>query len=232
MATAPMPSRLLINEIFHSIQGESTYAGLPCIFVRLRGCHLRCAWCDTTYAFNEGAARSVSDVLREVLAIPTDLVEITGGEPLLQQPVHELMSSLCDAGRTVLLETSGACDISVCDPRVIRIMDLKPPGSGECGRNDMANIDRLQAEDEVKFVIGDRDDYDWSVAQIQQHNLADRVSAILLSPVYETAADSYITGHAGLEPSTLAAWMLEDGIPARLQTQMHKSIWHPTTRGV
>lgn len=229
---APMPSRLLINEIFHSIQGESTYAGLPCIFVRLRGCHLRCSWCDTTYAFNEGDTRTVDDVLRDVLAIPTDLVEITGGEPLLQDSVQELMIALCDAGRTVLLETSGACDISVCDPRVIRIMDLKPPGSGECDRNDMANIDRLRSQDEVKFVIGDRGDYEWSVALIKQHNLAERVDAILLSPVYETAPDMHITGHPGLEPSTLAAWMLEDGIPARLQTQMHKSIWHPTTRGV
>ena len=227
-----MSTRLLINEIFHSIQGESTRAGLPCIFVRLRGCHLRCAWCDTAYAFNEGDGMEVEDILQQVLAIPTPLVEITGGEPLLQQGVHELMTRLCDAGRTVLIETSGACDISQCDPRVIRIVDFKPPGSRECGRNDLGNIDRLRPHDEVKFVIGDRVDYDWSIQLIERHALAGAVAAILFAPVFPTLPSEQIAGHAGLDPSLLAAWMLEDGVDARLQMPMHKAIWDPSVRGV
>jgi len=227
-----MPTQLLINEIFHSIQGESTRAGLPCIFVRLRGCHLRCNWCDTAYAFNEGGGMDVADILQQVLAIPTPLVEITGGEPLLQQGVHELMAALCDAGRTVLIETSGACDISLCDLRVIRIVDFKPPGSGECDRNDLNNINRLRRHDEVKFVIGDRADYDWSVQFVERYTLSAAVTAILFAPVFATPPSEQIAGHAGLDPSLLAAWMLEDGVDARLQMPMHKAIWAPSVRGV
>jgi 7-carboxy-7-deazaguanine synthase len=227
-----MPDQLLINEIFHSIQGESTWSGCPCVFVRLRGCHLRCAWCDTEYAFAEGQSMFCEEVLKAVLAFKTPLVQVTGGEPLLQRPVLGLMRQLCDAGCTVLLETSGACDISVCDPRVIRIVDLKPPGSGECERNDMANIDRLQAHDEVKFVIGDRVDYEWSREVITSHGLLDRVRAVLLSPVFPQAKGLEIAGHAGLPAADLAAWMLEDRLDARLQVQLHKSIWDPQARGV
>ena len=227
-----MARTLLINEIFHSIQGESTFAGLPCVFVRLRGCHLRCTWCDTTYAFTEGEAMEITAIRDQVLSFGTPLVEITGGEPLLQNGVHALIAELLDASCTVLIETSGACDISPCDPRIIRIVDFKPPGSGECDRNDLGNLNHLLPHDEVKFVIGDRQDYEWSLSFLREHDLADRVKAILFSPVYHTPADAHITGHAGLDPGLLASWMLEDRVPARLQLQMHKSIWHPSTRGV
>ncbi len=227
-----MPMRLLINEIFHSVQGESTRAGCACVFVRLRGCHLRCTWCDTEYAFSEGSAMTIDDVLNYVQQWDTPLVQITGGEPLLQEAVHSLMSRLCDSGRTVLLETSGACDISTCDPRVIRIMDLKCPGSGECERNDLDNIQRLRSVDEVKFVVGDRADYEWARDTIRAHDLAGRVAAILLSPVHHQKPGKQIAGHVGLDAAHLAAWMLEDGLDARLQVQMHKLIWHPDARGV
>jgi 7-carboxy-7-deazaguanine synthase len=227
-----MADQLLINEIFHSIQGESTWSGCPCVFVRLRGCHLRCSWCDTEYAFKEGQSIPCDDLLQQVLAFETPLVQVTGGEPLLQEAVLGFMTSLCNAGRTVLLETSGACDISVCDERVIRIVDLKPPGSGECERNDMDNIDRLRPHDEVKFVIGDRTDYEWSRDMIISHQLPDRVRAVLLSPVFSQAKGLEIAGHAGLDPAELAAWILEDRLNARMQMQLHKSIWDPQARGV
>ncbi len=174
----------------------------------------------------------VEDIANHVLQWDTPLVQITGGEPLLQDAVHPLMSKLCDAERTVLLETSGACDISECDQRVIRIMDLKCPGSGEHARNDLDNIDRLRSADEVKFVIGDRRDYEWARDLIAEHRLADRVAAILLSPVHVQKPGRQIAGHTGLDPSELANWMLEDGLDARLQLQMHKVIWHPEQRGV
>jgi 7-carboxy-7-deazaguanine synthase len=225
-------TRLLINEIFHSIQGESTRAGEPCIFIRLKGCHLRCAYCDTSYAFNEGDAMAVDAILDHIAQWPTPLVQITGGEPLLQKGVHELMRRLADAGRTVLLETSGACDISECDERVIRIVDFKTPGSGEVDRNDWANVDRLRQSDEVKFVLCDRADYDWAVAQMKAHDLASRVTCVLFSPVQMQCGDAHITGVEGLEPRALAQWMLDDGLPVRLQLQLHKFIWDPTTRGV
>lgn len=227
-----MADRLLINEIFHSIQGESTYTGLPCVFVRLRGCHLRCTWCDTEYAFNEGSAMTVREVLEQALAFDTQLVQITGGEPLLQAAVHPLMASLCDHNRTVLLETSGACDISMCDERVVRIMDLKAPASGESERNDLANIDRLRLTDQVKFVIADRGDFDWARKIIGLNNLADRVHAILFSPAFPQEPTQELAGHRGLDPALLASWMLEENCPARLQLQQHKSIWDPKARGV
>jgi 7-carboxy-7-deazaguanine synthase len=230
-----MPDTLRINELFFSIQGESSWAGRPCVFIRLTGCHLRCAYCDTEYAFKEGARRTIDDLLAEAAAHPCDLVEITGGEPLLQKPVHDLMRRLCDLDKTVLIETSGACDIDAegaCDPRVIRIMDIKTPSSGEAGRMDWANLDRLRERDEVKFVIGDRADYEYARDLVHDHTLDDRVNAVLFSPVFEQPAGLEILGHAGLSMRTLAEWILEDGLSVRLQTQLHKHIWSPTARGV
>jgi len=224
---------LRINEIFYSIQGESTWAGFPCVFVRLTGCHLRCAYCDTEYAFKEGAGRDIDGIVAEVCSHPCDLVEITGGEPLLQRRVHDLISRLCDLGKTVLIETSGACDISSCDPRAIRIMDLKTPGSGESLRNCWSNINHLKPHDEVKFVITDRRDYEWSRDVIERYDLVRRCKAVLLSPVFEQSAGDEIAGCAGLSLRDLAEWLLADRLPGvRLQSQLHKLIWDPQTRGV
>jgi len=217
---AKSPS-LTVNEIYLSVQGESTWAGLPCVFVRLTFCDLRCTYCDTEYAFYDGKKRPIDDVLAEVLAIDCPLVEITGGEPLLQKNVILLMSALCDAGRTVLIETSGAHDIGAVDPRVHRIMDLKTPSSGECARNLFSNLALLNKRDEVKFVLGSREDYEWTRDIIRGHDLPDKVRAILLSPVF---------GH--IDPRDIVTWMLEDALPARFQLQMHKFIWEPKARGV
>lgn len=214
-------ANLTVNEIYLSVQGESTWAGLPCVFVRLTFCDLRCTYCDTAYAFYEGKKRPVDAVLAEVLAIDCPLVEITGGEPLLQKSVLPLMQQLCDAGRTVLIETSGAHDIAAIDSRVHRIMDLKTPSSGECSRNLFSNIASLTKKDEVKFVLGSREDYLWAREQIQTHQLGDRVNAVLLSPVF-----------GKINPQDIVAWMLEDKLPARFQLQMHKFIWEPTQKGV
>jgi 7-carboxy-7-deazaguanine synthase len=223
---------LRINEIFYSIQGESTWAGRPCVFVRLTGCQLRCTYCDTEYAFREGGSKPIDALVEEVCSYPARLVEITGGEPLLQKRVHTLMSRLCDRGRTVLVETSGACDISVCDPRVIRILDLKTPGSGEADRNLLANLDHLTDRDEVKFVITDRADYEWARGMIGEHRLIERCQAVLMSPVFEQPRGLEIAGAAGLPMRDLAEWILADGLDVRLQTQLHKLIWDPQTRGV
>lgn len=212
---------LTVNEIYVSVQGESTWAGLPCVFVRLTFCDLRCSYCDTEYAFYAGTKRPVAEILAEVLAIDCPLVEITGGEPLLQKNVLPLMAQLCDAGRTVLIETSGAHDISKVDPRVHRIMDLKTPSSGECGRNRFENVAFLHRGDEVKFVLGSREDYEWARARIVEHGLGARVGAVLLSPVF-----------GKIDPRDIVAWMLEDRVPARFQLQMHKFIWDPKTKGV
>jgi len=223
---------LRINEIFYSIQGESTWAGLPCVFVRLTGCHLRCGYCDTEYAFHEGQRRNLDDIITEVLGHGCSLVEITGGEPLLQSGVHELMTQLADRGLTVLLETSGACDITTCDPRVIRIMDLKSPDSGEVDRNCFANIDHLTARDEVKFVLCSRTDYEWARQIIREHRLVDRVASVLMSAVHETPAGREVAGSPGLSMLDLATWVLEDALHVRLQIQLHKLIWDPAARGV
>ena len=215
---------LTINEIFYSIQGESTFAGEPCVFVRLTGCDLRCTYCDTEYAFYEGKRRSFEDILAEVARHPCRLVEITGGEPLLQKRVHRLMARLCDNGYTVLIETSGAHDIGAIDPRVHRIMDLKTPGSGEVARNRMANLDLIGPRDEVKFVIGSEEDYAWAREQVRAGvpGWADRVNAILFSPVF-----------GKMTPFDLATRVLADALPrVRMQLQMHKLIWEPTQRGV
>jgi len=223
---------LLINEIFYSIQGESTWSGLACVFVRLRGCHLRCNYCDTEYAFHEGARQTQEAVLEKVLSFGCDLIEFTGGEPLLQKPVHPLMTKLCDLGKTVLIETSGACDISACDDRVIRIMDIKTPGSGEADRNLWSNIEHLNKRDEVKFVICDRADYVWSRDVIRKYDLASRVNSVLVSAAAPMKPGLEIKGVAGLSMLDLANWVLEDKLPVRMQTQLHKIIWDPMTRGV
>jgi 7-carboxy-7-deazaguanine synthase len=209
---------LVINEIFYSIQGESSYAGLPCVFVRLTACNLRCTWCDTTYSFHEGRPMSLGDVIVKVLEFNCPLVEITGGEPLLQPNVFPLMGRLCDLDKRVLLETSGSVDVSPVDPRVVKIMDLKCPGSGEVERNLYENIRHLDKKDEVKLVIGDRVDYEWAKQTIATHQIA---GTILFSPVWDK-----------LPLKTLADWILADKLPVRMQTQWHKYIWGADARGV
>ena len=207
--------QIRIHEIYESIQGESTFAGLPCTFVRLSRCNLRCRWCDTPQAFEGGTQLSRADVLGR------PLVELTGGEPLLQPGAIPLLRELCDSGRTVLLETSGERDISEVDPRVHRIMDLKAPGSDESHRNRWENIEHLTQQDEVKVVLSDRADYEWAKGVIEAHGLADRVNAVLLSCVW-----------GELDPKDLVRWVLEDNLPVRVQIQMHKVIWDADTEGV
>jgi len=213
--------KLTVHEIYRSVQGESTWAGLPCVFVRLTFCDLRCTYCDTEYAFYEGSKMTLDEIVAKVRDFGCPLVEVTGGEPLLQPACLPLLAMLCDAGFTVLLETSGAHDIAPVDPRVHRIMDLKTPSSGECGRNLGTNIAHLTPRDEVKFVVGSREDYEWAREKMREHGLAAKVRAVLLSPVFGKIA-----------PSDIVAWMLEDGLPARFQLQMHKFIWEPRARGV
>jgi 7-carboxy-7-deazaguanine synthase len=212
---------LTINEIYHSIQGESTWAGEPCVFVRLTSCDLRCTYCDTEYAFYEGKKISLGEIVRVVAGFCCPLVEITGGEPLLQKNVLPLLTMLADAGHTVLLETSGAHDISGVDPRVHRIMDLKTPGSGEMARNLSSNIEHLTQRDEVKFVIGSREDYEWSREQVGRFGLAERCRAVLFSPIF-----------GRIDPREIVEWILADRLAVRFQLQMHKFIWTPTQRGV
>jgi len=212
---------LTVNEIFYSIQGESTRAGLPCVFVRLTACDLRCSWCDTPYAFTEGRKMTVDDVLARVDDYGCDLVEITGGEPLLQRDVYPLMEQLLASGKTVMVETGGHLSITRVPSDVIRIMDVKCPGSGESAKNHWENLDVLTAHDEVKFVIRDRTDYQFAKEVVEQHRLADRTAAVLFSPV-----------HGVLPPKDLAAWILADRLPVRLQLQAHKFIWDANTRGV
>jgi 7-carboxy-7-deazaguanine synthase len=209
-----------ITEIFFSIQGESSYAGLPCVFVRFTGCPLRCGWCDTAYAFYEGTERSLESILNEVESYDCRLVEITGGEPLAQAEAHGLITALADRGYTVLIETSGAIDLAPVDPRAIVIMDVKCPGSGMEDRNRWINLSLLKPHDEVKFVIKDRADYDWAVGIISRYGLSDR-QRILLSPVF-----------GELEPQALADWILADRLRVRCQLQVHKLIWDPAMRGV
>lgn len=212
--------QLLIHEIYRSVQGESTFAGLPCVFVRLSVCDSRCVWCDTPHAFNQGESRSLEEVIRQVEQFPCPLVEITGGEPLLQEEVFPLMACLADGGRTVLLETSGAHDVGRVDRRVHIILDLKCPDSGECAGNYWPNLDRLKPTDEIKFVIASRRDFDWAVQTIQTREL-DRRFSVLLSPVLD-----------GVQPIHLAEWLLASGLQVRMQLQLHKYIWHPQARGV
>lgn len=211
---------LAIHEIYRSLQGESLYAGLPCVFVRLTACHLRCVYCDTAHAFNQGEFLTLDDVVAQALAFGDSLVEVTGGEPLLQPEVYPLMSRLADLGRKVLLETSGAIDITLVDSRVHIILDVKTPGSGEVAANLDANLDRLKPTDEVKYVICDRDDFDWCVAHLSRHHLAGRV-AIVISPAFGL-----------INPTELAAWTLDSRLPIRFQLQLHKQLWDPKARGV
>ena len=212
---------LVVHEIYASVQGESTHAGLPCTFVRLTGCNLRCVWCDTPQAFHGGTRMSRSDVLAAALALGTPLVELTGGEPLLQPAVFPLMRELCDAGRTVLVETSGEADVSRVDPRVHKIMDLKCPGSGESHRNRWSNLEAITPRDELKFVLADRTDYEWMRAAIHDRSLATRTPHLLASTVF-----------GKLAAKDLVAWVLEDKLPVRVQLQMHKYIWSPDATGV
>jgi len=213
--------QIRIHEIYESIQGESTFAGLPCTFVRLSRCNLRCRWCDTPQAFEGGTQLPRAEVLEKALSFGTPLVELTGGEPLLQPGAIPLLRELCDSGRTVLLETSGERDISAVDPRVHRIMDLKAPGSDESHGNRWENVEHLTPRDEVKIVLADRADYDWAKGVLEEHALADRVNAVLLSPVW-----------GELDPKDLVQWVLEDRLRARVNLQMHKVIWDPDTQGV
>jgi 7-carboxy-7-deazaguanine synthase len=209
-----------ITEIFHSIQGESSYAGQPCVFVRLTGCPLRCTWCDTDYAFYGGHEFSVDEVLAKVQTYGCRLVEVTGGEPLVQPESLPLMTRLCDAGYTVLLETSGAVDIAPVDPRAHVILDVKCPGSGMTDRMHWTNLSQLAAKDEAKFVMADRADYEWAREILTQYDLASRCP-VLFSPVFGT-----------LDVRQLAEWTLADRLPVRFQLQMHKYIWAPDMRGV
>jgi 7-carboxy-7-deazaguanine synthase len=208
-----LSTKLRVSEIFHSLQGESTRAGLPTVFVRLTGCPLRCTWCDTDYAFSGGETMTLGDVLIEVAKHGARQVCVTGGEPLAQKACQPLLTALCDAGYSVSLETSGALDIAAIDPRVSRIMDLKAPASGESDKNLWDNLARLNAQDEIKIVLADKADYEWARQAIRERKL-DAICPVLLSPV------------AGkLDPRLLAEWVLHDRLPVRMQLQLHKLIW-------
>lgn len=212
---------LVIHEIYVSIQGESTHAGLACTFVRTTGCNLRCAWCDTSHAFYKGTRMVRRAVLERALSFRTQLVEVTGGEPLLQPATLPLLVELCDAGRTVLLETSGEADVSQVDPRVHKIVDLKAPGSHESHRNRWSNLAHVTARDELKFVLADRADYEWMRAAIREHDLAARTPHLLASTVF-----------GRLAAQALVRWVLDDGLQVRVQLQLHKYIWPPDATGV
>jgi 7-carboxy-7-deazaguanine synthase len=250
--TIGVSDTLVVNEIYLSLQGESTFAGLPCIFIRLTACDLRCSYCDTAYAFTEGEKQSLAKILAEVKRLATPfsnpqsairnpqlpLVELTGGEPLLQKHSLPLMKQLCDDGFTVLLETSGAHDISPVDPRVRRIMDLKCPGSGEAGRNRWENIKHLKTTDEIKFVIGTVEDYEWARQKITEHRL-DRLCPLLFSWVHPLALEQQNkslkpapVGQTPISRRQLAERIIADALPVRFQVQMHKIIWPPEQRGV
>jgi len=221
-----MTDFLRVTEIFHSLQGESTWAGLPCTFVRLTGCPLRCVWCDTAYAFHGGERRTFEEILGEVGRYPTRLVQITGGEPLSHPGASRLADRLLERGYTVLVETSGALDVSALDRRVHKIMDLKCPGSGEEARDLWSNLDHLTERDEIKFVLADRNDYDWMRETIRARGLDRRVEAgtlrgLLASPVW-----------AAMDLERLADWILDDGLPVRLQVQLHKLVWGAERTGV
>jgi len=247
-----MSDTLVINEIYLSLQGESTFAGLPCIFIRLTACNLRCSYCDTAYAFTEGKQMPLAEILAEIrkLAEPFSnskfkiqnsklpLVELTGGEPLLQKNCLPLMKRLCDDGFTVLLETSGAHDISPVDLRVHRIMDLKCPSSGEVERNHWKNLKRLKATDEIKFVISTRQDYDWTKQQISRHKL-DAICPLLVSWVHPLSPEQQDkslkkvpAGQTPISRRELAEKVIADALPVRFQAQLHKIIWPPEQRGV
>ncbi len=215
-----MPERLKIHELYLSIQGESTFAGCPCVFVRLTGCQMRCVWCDTEHAFYQGHWHTLDEVVAEVAGFGCPLVEVTGGEPLLQPGVHPLMTRLCDAGYEVLLETGGGLDITPVDPRVRRIVDVKCPGSGEAENNRWENLDDLRESDELKFVLAGRADYEWARGVVAERSLAGRCP-IHFSPVW-----------GALDPAELAGWIVADRLPVRLGLQLHKLLWGPEARGI
>jgi len=225
-----------ITEIYKSIQGESTHAGLPCVFVRLTGCNLRCSWCDSEYTFTGGHRRTLEEVIGEVERLSPDggLVEVTGGEPMLQErEVVPLMQRLLDADYTVLLETSGERPLERVPARVIKIVDVKCPNSGEPGTFNMENLDALNSLDEVKFVLSDRIDYEFARDFVARHNLDRRVSAVLFSPAFSKEASGVRdASYCLLDPRELADWMLADAVPARLGLQIHKFIWDPAMKGV
>ena len=212
---------LTVNEIFHSVQGESTRAGVRCVFVRLTACDLRCSWCDTPYAFHEGRKMSIEEVLETVASYECPTVELTGGEPLLQKDVYPLMAALLEAGHTVLIETGGHVNIGQVPGEVIKIVDVKCPGSGEAHRMDWDNLSKLAAHDEVKFVIRDREDYEYARDVLTRYALEGRCAAVLFSPVHDV-----------LNARQLAEWVLADRLPVRVQLQVHKYIWDAQTRGV
>ena len=211
---------LTVNEVFFSIQGEGSRAGRPCVFVRLTGCPLRCAWCDTAYAFNEGARRDEADLAAELRRFPARLLCLTGGEPLAQPAAFPFVTRLLDEGWEVVVETSGHVPLGALDPRAVAIVDVKTPGSGESARMEWSNLDRLRAADEVKFVIDDRADYEWARDVVLGRELAEQ-HTVLFSPV-----------HGVLDPGTLGRWILDDGLGVRLQVQLHKVLWPGVTRGV
>ena len=211
---------LTVNEIFKSIQGESSFTGLPCIFIRLTGCNLRCTWCDTEYAFYEGKPKSVQDIMDTIEPLGISLVEITGGEPLLQDTVYDLINALLEKNYKVLVETGGGVSVKKVPEQVIKILDVKCPGSGEASKNLWDNLDHLNPKDEVKFVLADRADYEWSREILDRYNIHKKVK-VLFSPVYDK-----------LDLKELAAWVLEDNLPVRVQTQLHKVIWGKDTIGV
>jgi 7-carboxy-7-deazaguanine synthase len=212
---------LVVHEIYRSIQGESSFAGRRCAFVRLTGCNLRCRWCDTPHAFKGGTRMTLDAIVDATLALDTELVLLTGGEPLLQPAAPALLTRLCDAGKTVLLETSGERDVSAVDPRVHRIVDLKAPGSGEDATNRWQNLPLLGKRDEIKLVLADRRDYEWAREVIEREQLHARVGEVLLSCV-----------HGELDPKQLVEWVMADALPVRVQLQLHKYIWSPSTTGV
>jgi 7-carboxy-7-deazaguanine synthase len=213
-------SALAVNEIFYSIQGEGTRAGRPCVFIRLTGCPLRCAWCDTSYAYEEGARCTLEEVVAEAERFPCRLALVTGGEPLAQPGAWPLVRALLDRGFEVLVETSGHLSLEGRAPRAVVIMDLKAPSSGEANRMDWGNLDRLLPHDELKLVLLDRTDYLWARSLVRERNLAER-GAVLLAPV-----------HGRLDPGQLGRWILEDGLPVRLQLQLHRYLWPAESRGV
>lgn len=225
--------KMFITEIFKSIQGEGTRAGLPCVFVRLTGCNLRCTWCDTAYAFHGGKKMAVEEVLARVEELTggkktVPLVELTGGEPLLQEEVYSLAERLLAAGYTVMIETSGEKFVGRLPREVIKIVDVKCPDSGEPDTFEMSNLDAVGENDEIKFVVSSRKDYEFAREFTQEHRLHEKVKQVLFSPVFDDPDGKW----KGLEPRQLVEWMLEDGLPVRLGLQLHKFVWHPATKGV